>query len=517
MAKYDIFISYRRDGGEFLGKSLYDKLTDAGYRVFFDVESLRSGKFNTQLYQVIAECQDFILLLPKGALDRCITDPGDWVLQEILCAMQHHKNIIPIMMRGFEWPKNLPPVLGALPMYEGLQAQSEYFDAMVQRMAGQLLHSQPVSGGKSSFGKTRFPVTCGSLFTPAVDRMLLFIDHNELHEKGATFLGFVDGGKTFQDACQSTIDLYKEPLMKFYHRDQSAQLRELAGILNAFSDSEKREVFAFARQLQMLWKVFGYDGEEWGVKMHPSFEYAGALWEMCDVFSVLGKRYGMGMKRVDCQFPETAFFQIQDDDSLIPLAPGSAETMLCIHYYGLECKLFETLPRFLYGEEDQDVLTKIREQDVTRKLVIRNDQIRKLWHYSEVSGVVQEKKLFGVKEYYLGFGLEKTEEYLEWNRRPADYKGSNSLYTLDIVRGRPLHSPDFDYEFLILCCEKDPAGKSYCINSPKIYIVNRGSRHDKRFNLHLTVHECASAKEIYSSIAERFALRMAICKAMYCA
>lgn len=76
MAKYDIFISYRRDGGEFLGKSLYDKLTDAGYRVFFDVESLRSGKFNTQLYQVIAECQDFILLLPKGALDRCITDPG---------------------------------------------------------------------------------------------------------------------------------------------------------------------------------------------------------------------------------------------------------------------------------------------------------------------------------------------------------------------------------------------------------------------------------------------------------
>ena len=36
-----------------------------------------------------------------------------------------------------------------------------------------------------------------------------------------------------------------------------------------------------------------------------------------------------------------------------------------------------------------------------------------------------------------------TEEYLEWNRRPADYKGLNSLYTLDIVRGRPLHSPDF--------------------------------------------------------------------------
>ena len=46
---YDIFISYRRDGGEYTAKILRDHLQDAGYRTFFDVESLRSGNFNTKL------------------------------------------------------------------------------------------------------------------------------------------------------------------------------------------------------------------------------------------------------------------------------------------------------------------------------------------------------------------------------------------------------------------------------------------------------------------------------------
>ena len=31
---YQIFISYRREGSEFLGKILYDRLTAAGYKLF---------------------------------------------------------------------------------------------------------------------------------------------------------------------------------------------------------------------------------------------------------------------------------------------------------------------------------------------------------------------------------------------------------------------------------------------------------------------------------------------------
>ena len=56
--KYDIFISYRRDGGDTLAQLIYDRLTDRGYSVFLDIESLRSGKFNEKLFSVIDECRD---------------------------------------------------------------------------------------------------------------------------------------------------------------------------------------------------------------------------------------------------------------------------------------------------------------------------------------------------------------------------------------------------------------------------------------------------------------------------
>ena len=41
--EYDVFISYRRDGGAETAKHLRDVLTERGYRVFFDTDSLRSG------------------------------------------------------------------------------------------------------------------------------------------------------------------------------------------------------------------------------------------------------------------------------------------------------------------------------------------------------------------------------------------------------------------------------------------------------------------------------------------
>jgi hypothetical protein len=50
---YDIFISYRRDGGYETALPIVEKLRSAGYRVFFDLESMNSGKFNEQLISVI--------------------------------------------------------------------------------------------------------------------------------------------------------------------------------------------------------------------------------------------------------------------------------------------------------------------------------------------------------------------------------------------------------------------------------------------------------------------------------
>ncbi|WP_294743473.1 TIR domain-containing protein [uncultured Prevotella sp.] len=45
---YNIFISYRRTAYD-TAKLIAEKLRHAGYHVFFDVDTLTSGKFNEQL------------------------------------------------------------------------------------------------------------------------------------------------------------------------------------------------------------------------------------------------------------------------------------------------------------------------------------------------------------------------------------------------------------------------------------------------------------------------------------
>lgn len=131
--KHDVFISYRRDGGEYTAKILRDRLGELGYAVFFDVESLRSGDFNTRLYSVIEECKDFILVLSPGALDRCRNE-DDWVRREVEYALERGKNIVPVILRDFEFPEVLPPSIDQLRFKNGIQANTEFFEAFIQKL-----------------------------------------------------------------------------------------------------------------------------------------------------------------------------------------------------------------------------------------------------------------------------------------------------------------------------------------------------------------------------------------------
>jgi len=124
MEKYQIFISYRRDGGDTLAGRLADRFSALGYKVFYDVESLRSGTFNKQILDALAQCNDVLLVLPPNALDRCVND-DDWVRQELAFALKCKKNIIPIMMRGFEFPNNLPLDIENVKNMEGVTASNE--------------------------------------------------------------------------------------------------------------------------------------------------------------------------------------------------------------------------------------------------------------------------------------------------------------------------------------------------------------------------------------------------------
>ena len=116
---YDIFISYRRDGSFEMARLLYDHLRMRGLNVFFDLQELRSGKFNVKLYSAIDESSNFLLVLPQGGLDRCVNE-DDWLRMEIEYAIEKNKNIVPLMMNGFDWPKDLPDSLKNLPLYNAV-------------------------------------------------------------------------------------------------------------------------------------------------------------------------------------------------------------------------------------------------------------------------------------------------------------------------------------------------------------------------------------------------------------
>lgn len=134
---YDIFISYRRTAYD-TANLIAVKLRHAGYKVFFDIDTLTAGKFNEQLLEVIKGCKDFIVVLPENALDRC-TDPEDWVRREINCAIKNNKNILPVMLDGFSWPKELPEGMEELSSYQAITAVShEYFDMAIERMQSYL-------------------------------------------------------------------------------------------------------------------------------------------------------------------------------------------------------------------------------------------------------------------------------------------------------------------------------------------------------------------------------------------
>lgn len=140
--KYDIFISYRRDGGDTLAQLIYDRLTSRGYRVFLDIESLRSGKFNEKLLNVIEECNDVVVILPPNALERC-KNPGDWLYCEVSHAIKCQKNLVPIMMNGFSWPEDMPEGIRELANYNGITDSKNYFDAAIDKLT-MLVVSKPM-------------------------------------------------------------------------------------------------------------------------------------------------------------------------------------------------------------------------------------------------------------------------------------------------------------------------------------------------------------------------------------
>ena len=139
LEKYDAFISYRRESGAAEARLIRAELREKKIRAFLDVDDLRSGHFNVALLRRIAEAPNFIVILSPNALDRC-SEKEDWLRKEIAQAVATRRNIIPIMLRGFEFPDrdSLPDELKPLPTHNGLEYSHKYFNAMIAEILNYL-------------------------------------------------------------------------------------------------------------------------------------------------------------------------------------------------------------------------------------------------------------------------------------------------------------------------------------------------------------------------------------------
>lgn len=146
--QFDIFLSYRRDGGYETAKHLYDLLTRDGFSVSFDIDTLKSGDFDRQLLERIDNCKDFLLIIDRHCFDRTIngTCPPeqDWLRCELAHALQKNKNIVPVFLAGvYAFPENLPDDLKGVIVKNGPKYDRDYFDAFYRKLRENFLLSKP--------------------------------------------------------------------------------------------------------------------------------------------------------------------------------------------------------------------------------------------------------------------------------------------------------------------------------------------------------------------------------------
>ncbi|MFY9574821.1 MAG: toll/interleukin-1 receptor domain-containing protein [Blastocatellia bacterium] len=132
---YDVFLSYRRELSAEAARLMRAELRSKGFRVFLDVEDLRSGHFDQALLKCIANTPNFLVVLAPHSLAGC-SDQNDWFRKEIAWAIKSNRNIIPVFMPGFKFPElaELPDEIRVLRSHQSVTFSHEFFDAMIEKI-----------------------------------------------------------------------------------------------------------------------------------------------------------------------------------------------------------------------------------------------------------------------------------------------------------------------------------------------------------------------------------------------
>jgi len=138
-----VFISYRRQNLPW-ALFIWQNLTMHGYDVFFDYQSIDSGNFEKVILENIRARAHFIIVLTPSALEKC-KNPGDWLRREIETAMNEKRNIVPLMLEGFDFgsPSVKEALTGKLALsstYNGLHVPDAYALEAMDRLRERYLN-----------------------------------------------------------------------------------------------------------------------------------------------------------------------------------------------------------------------------------------------------------------------------------------------------------------------------------------------------------------------------------------
>lgn len=209
--KYDIFISYRREGGYDTAKHLNDLLVRDGYRVSFDIDTSRNGDFDTQLLSRIEACKDFILIVDKHAFDRTLDknfdSTKDWMRCELAHALKHNKNIIPVFLSGVTgFPEGLPIDIVNVTKKNGPEYNRYYFNDFYETLKKRFLHKRD---------KFKYLIVIAPI---------LFI---------LTLIPFIGNfEEASNDDIQNFVEEDKQNIIKEYEKRQELPIQERADIVD---------------------------------------------------------------------------------------------------------------------------------------------------------------------------------------------------------------------------------------------------------------------------------------------
>ena len=101
------------------------------------------GSFESVILENIRTRAHFLVLLTPSALERC-DEPGDWLRREIETALDVKRNIVPLMLEGFDFSTpaiatHLTGKLAALKDYNALPVPMAYFAEAMERLRGKYL------------------------------------------------------------------------------------------------------------------------------------------------------------------------------------------------------------------------------------------------------------------------------------------------------------------------------------------------------------------------------------------